>query len=250
MPDTESIKFIQTGNVSVNSASKTRSGQLIQDIMGINLNATIKNADIDHIMVSYHTSTVVIDSNGNKKKQKGPEIQVTLRQLLDVMEKQSNANTTIVIDDNAYDALLGMSALNIQAKAGFNQTPWNKAERTSFTIGEFTDEVKRNGVGVKRIFFLLHSLNQEEPHSQWIADSDNNYNAMANYGLTTVLAKILHLSAQEGNQYLLTPMGFTTYTERISYLMEKHHTSIKISSNVQLTNTTLQDKYSAQIPKS
>ncbi len=74
---------------------------------------------------------------------------------------------------------------------------------------------------------------------------------MANYGLATVLHKILHLSNENGgNQYLLTPQGFTTYPERIEYLMNKHKTAITISSSVKISNDTMTRGYHADIPKS
>ena len=73
---------------------------------------------------------------------------------------------------------------------------------------------------------------------------------MANYGLATVLSKILHLSSDKGNQYLLTPQGFVTYPERIEYLFNKHKSIITVSSNIKITsNNTLTQKYAAQIPR-
>lgn len=73
---------------------------------------------------------------------------------------------------------------------------------------------------------------------------------MANYGMATILYKILHLSGEQGgNQYLLTPQGFTTYPERIQYLMNKHKTAIEISSSVTIANNTLTRTYHADIPK-
>jgi hypothetical protein len=47
-----------------------------------------------------------------------------------------------------------------------------------------------------------------------VKDSSDDYNALANYGLATVMNKVLHLST-EGNQYVLTPYGFMTFSARM-----------------------------------
>lgn len=91
------------------------------------------------------------------------QITKTLRQFMDMLDSYSDQEKQIIIKDEAYDTLLQYSALNIQAKAGFNQTPWNKTKATSFTLSEFRHDAQLNGVGVQRIFYLLHSLNQEAP---------------------------------------------------------------------------------------
>ena len=65
---------------------------------------------------------------------------------------------------------------------------------------------------------------------------------LADYGLATVLFKILHLEEQ-GNQYLLTPEGFTTYTQRIKTLMEKRQSRIHIKGKVTINSNTLGTDY-------
>jgi hypothetical protein len=233
---------INTGALHLNTSNANRnSGQLIQDLMVLN----VDGVDLEAIPVQYKLA----GENG------GRPISTTLGQLLKKMQEQSGKSKKIVIDDSTYDELLKLSALNIQAKAGLNQTPWNQTKSTEFSIGEFKNEAKLNGVGVKRIFMLLTSLKQERSPGNrvWVTkySSDGDYNAMANYGLATILTKILHLSDRlESNQYLLTPSGFTTYTERIQYLMERHHTAITISSSVAITDDTLGRPYHALIPKS
>ncbi len=51
------------------------------------------------------------------------KIRVTLGEFMDLLDAQHETDKQIIIEDEAYDTLLQYSALNIQAKAGFNQTP-------------------------------------------------------------------------------------------------------------------------------
>ena len=52
--------------------------------------------------------------------------------------------------------------------------------------------------------------------------TSSKYDAIANYGLATALVKTLHLD-KHGNQYLLTPSGFISYTERMTQLMKEEN---------------------------
>ena len=63
-------------------------------------------------------------------------INSTLGQLLKDMEASSGNSKKITITDETYDTLLKFSALNIQAKAGFNQKPWNINKSNQVKIGE------------------------------------------------------------------------------------------------------------------
>ena len=53
-------------------------------------------------------------------------IDSTISQLLANMASASGGSKQIIITDEGYDTLLSLSALNIQAKAGLNQKPWNE----------------------------------------------------------------------------------------------------------------------------
>jgi len=110
--------------------------------------------------------------------------------------------------------LLGLNQISIQAKAGLKQPLWNKAKYNKVSIGEYPYDDGLS-LSVHRTFELLHSLDLEDPKDDWVVDADGEYNALANYGLGTVIAKILHLSELEGNQYVLTPAGFTTFSQRM-----------------------------------
>ena len=139
-----------------------------------------------------------------------------------------------------------MSALNIQAKSGKNQLPWNTlSKNTNISIGEF-DAVDGLELSVLRTFELLHALDQEKPKDQWVTDNRLEYNALANYGLATVLSKILHLS-ERGNQYLLTPSGFITYPERLSQLFKTNSSVVKVRGDVTINNSTLSKMYAVSI---
>ena len=65
---------------------------------------------------------------------------------------------------------------------------------------------------------------------------------LADYGLASCLFKILHLEEQ-GNQYLLTPNGFVTYTERMAKLMENRKSRVHIKGRVTVDSNTLNNQY-------
>lgn len=237
--DLPNLTTITTGPLSVITNEETgASEQIIQDIMVLNIDK--KNPDLLKIPIRYQ----VVGSEKTKE--------VPLGKFLDNLQKNSGKTKTIKLTDASYNTLLDLSALNIQAKAGFNQLPWNtQSVNTHFSISEFSEEAERGGVGIKEVFLLLQSLNNEDPKGKWLQQKTSfSYNALANYGLATVLSKILHLSSDKGNQYLLTPQGFVTYPERIEYLFNKHKSIITVSSNIKITsNNTLTQKYAAQIPR-
>lgn len=116
------------------------------------LNIDKKNPDLLKIPIRYQ----VVGSEKFKE--------VPLGQFLDTLQKNSGKTKTIKITDASYNTLLDLSALNIQAKAGFNQLPWNvQSANTHFSISEFSEEAERGGVGIKEVFSLLQSLNNEDP---------------------------------------------------------------------------------------
>jgi hypothetical protein len=106
-------------------------------------------------------------------------------------------------------------------------------------------------ISARRTFELLHSLDQEhQPEEDWVENSSRDYNLLADYGLATVLFKVLHLG-EGGNEYLLTPQGFVTYTDRLKYLMEKGRgrSRIHIQQPVTINNDTLGTVYSVDMTK-
>ena len=155
-----------------------------------------------------------------------------------------NDKKQISIDDNLYETLLNLSALNIQSKSGKNQLPWNaKSQNTHISIGDFA-AADGLTISVLRTFELLHSLEQEDPEGKWIINkTSEDYNALANYGVATVLNKVLHLS-ENGNQYLLTPSGFITFEQRLAELFTSGESMVKIRGNVTIDDSTLSKMYS------
>ena len=221
------ITTIKTGNISLQGTQRANrhNGMIIQDLMI--LNVSMSNTDLlNNITIEYKTT------GQDKYEEK------TLNQFFQDLEKCSNSEKNIQLNDNGYDTLLELSALNIQAKSGFNQRPWNINKSTSVSIGEFNDN------SIKKTFSLLQSLDyDEQPKDIWVKNSSRDYNALANYGLATVLDKVLHLNEKEGNQYLLTPSGFITYTERMTQLFKKSEAIANIRSGVTINQNTLGTKY-------
>ena len=223
------ILTLNTGALSLQGEVKSgrHTGQLIQDLMMLD----VSNTDIFSIPISYKPigGSSIINS--------------TLGQLLEDMEAASGQSKMITITDETYDTLLKFSALNIQAKAGINQKPWNINKSNQVKIREFS-KIDGLMLSARRTFELLHELdldNTPEPDI-WVKDSSPDYNMLADYGLATVLFKILHLEEQ-GNQYLLTPEGFTTYTQRIKTLMKNRKSRIHIKGGVTINPDTLGTDY-------
>lgn len=205
------------------SISGASPGQFISDILALNI--TDVNL-LEQIEITFRY--------GSKSSSKT----VKLKEFLAFLEKKSGSSTHIAVDDNSYETLIGLSAINIQAKSGKNQLPWNKeSKNTQVKIEEFIDE---DGalVKAKHVFSLLVSLNYTEETKDWMQISSNKYDAIANYGLATALVKTLHLN-EHGNQYLLTPNGFISYTERMRQLMKEETWIAKIKGGVTLDPNVL-----------
>ena len=225
------ISTINTGalNLQGTTISEGRhKGQLIQDLMMIECSSP----ELLKINISYKP----IGSN--------KMITTTLDKFFKAMEQASGQSKQIIISDEGYSTLLELSRLNIQAKAGLNQKPWNENKSTQISIGEFNQS---DGlvVSAKRTFQLLNQLDQEpDPKTGiWVKNTSKDYNMLADYGLSTVLFKILHLNNKDGNQYLLTPQGFITYNDRIKQLMEKRKSRIYLKGAVSINENTLGTKY-------
>ena len=225
VPSNINIKAFTTGGISLKTKQSNRhSGQLIQDIITV---------DMDQ--VDLLSNTIIDYTIGGKPFSK------PLGEFLNEIERHSESQQ-IVIEDNAYDTLLKLSQLNIQAKSGKNQLPWNVNKSTSVRIADFSEEDNRI-VSVKRTFQLLQALDEERPTDIWVEDVNPAYNAMTNYGLATVLDKVLHLEGTEGNQYLLTPSGFITYTERMKQIFEKTNGIFRVVGSVKIASNTIEQLY-------
>ena len=225
------IQTLNTGALNYQGSGKFgRKGQLIQDLMTLE----ISDMDLDNIPIEY-------------KSVGGQMVNSTLRQFMQEMEKAKNINKQIILYDSGYRTLLNLSTLNIQAKSGINQLPWNKSKSTSVSIGEYSDSDKLV-ISTRHTFELLHQLDQDNKPEKdiWVQDSSRDYNLMADYGLATVLFKVLHLE-ENGNDYILTPLGFTSFTDRIKYLMEKRRSRVTLQQQVTINDNTLGTSYNVSM---
>lgn len=228
------VETIRTGNISLRTTGENgrHSGQIIQDIITM----VVDSPAIWDTPITYKPI------GGNDF------ITTTLKEFIDHVEATSGSSEQIILNDEGYTALLGLNQISIQAKAGLKQPLWNKAKYNKVSIGEYPYDDGLS-LSVHRTFELLHSLDLEDPKDDWVVDADGEYNALANYGLGTVIAKILHLSELEGNQYVLTPAGFTTFSQRMEQLMREQHFIMKIHQQVTINDNTLGTKYDVDFDK-
>lgn len=229
------VNSIRLGSVYLNTDGRKgrHSGQLIQDLMFYNVNS------VDLL----NDTQVTYKLPGDDKP-----ITASLQQLFADIEKANGGSKQITITDDTYDVITRLEQISIQAKSGKNQLPWNKNKSTSVSISEYGKD--NLSLSVKATFKLLTTLNSKEKQSQpWsIKDQSSDYNALANYGLATVLFKVLHLS-EEGNQYLLTPYGFMTYSERMRKLLKTENYIALLQDNIILNNDTMTTKHTVGISK-
>lgn len=230
------IDSIRLGSVYLNTDGRSgrHKGQLIQDLIAYDITSPDILNDVE---VEYRPV-------GSDKYIKAP-----LSKLMADIEQANGGSKQISITDETYDVLLGLQSINIQAKSGKNQLPWNQNASTSVSIGEY-DKVDKLAISVYHTFSLLHSLNSAENDIQpWmVKDTGSDYNALANYGLATVMSKVLHLSEQ-GNQFVLTPYGFMTFSARMKQLLKTNNYIALIQGNVAINKTTMSNKYKVGITK-
>ena len=184
----------------------------------------IEGIDLSKIPIEYRTSG-------------GKNISVSLEQFFNIIQNASGQSKQIIIEDDAYDLLESLSSLNIQAKSGLNQIPWNESKNTSISIAELGND--NLSVTAKRTIFLLHQLDCENipEKSIWAKDTSKDYNLIADYGLATKIFKVLHLDGEQGNQYLLTPQGFTPYSTRLRTLMKQRESRITFKGTINISPT-------------
>ncbi len=208
IPADLNVRMITTGNVSLNTSRSNRhGGQIIQDMLAIDISGN----NLEDIKISY-----------SLKGQKQPEI--SLGEFIRMLDNHKSDQGKIVIDDEGYDTLLKLSKLNVQAKSGKNQLPWNVNESTSVRISEYSAEPAGGYLSALETFQLLYQLDNESPTDKWVknSDPDKYYQALANYGLATVLYKVMHIDNYEGNQLMITRRGFVTFSQRINEIFRKH----------------------------
>lgn len=225
IPRDMKMKAVSTGKVYYSGGSHGEKGQLIQDMLVVNMNAP-------DILNDAQISFSINDAKGKPQSKT-----MSLAQFFEFLKKYSGSEQ-IKIDDEAYDMLLSASALGIQAKSGKNQLPWNKNKSNKISIADFGDD--DHTPSVKRAFLLIQELSQLTSAVQTKSDQ---YNLMANYGLATCFAKFLHMG-DLGNQYLLTRDGFVTYYDRIMDMHDKYGSIFTISGKgITIDENTVTDKH-------
>lgn len=190
LPSDLKIKAYNIGKINVSGKGQAISDILLMDMSLVDL---YENIFIDYTIGRQHETK-------------------TLKEFFNFLETHQGQEQ-IVLNDENLGKLISRSVMGIQAKSGKNQKPWNiKSKNTWVSIGEFDEPERRV---LDRIFDLKTTWNQFDKN---IKIQDNAYNALADYGLATVLNKVLHLDEYE-NSYLLTPSGFMTYEDRMEELL-------------------------------
>ena len=190
LPSDLKIKAYNIGKINVSGKGQAISDILLMDMSLVDL---YENIFIDYTIGGQHETK-------------------TLKEFFNFLETHQGQEQ-IVFNDENLGKLISRSVMGIQAKSGKNQKPWNiKSKNTWVSIGEFDEPERRV---LDRIFDLRTTWDQFDKN---IKIQDNAYNALADYGLATVLNKVLHLDEYE-NSYLLTSSGFMTYEDRMEELL-------------------------------
>lgn len=181
-------------------AIRGKSGQLIQDILVMDMDSINLNQDVK---ISF------------KLGAQGVQKEMGLIEFLNFIENHSGQEQ-IILQSEAEDILSKLSIFGIQAKSGANQLPWNTGSKNTWA------NIIDGGSNDYTAFLghLQQLYNTWDVEHKNIKKSSPVYGAMANYQLATQLSKVLHLS-QMDNQYVLTPNGFMPYVSRILELYEK-----------------------------
>ena len=216
IPKDLKVEAFSTGKVYYGGGKHGAAGQLIQDMLVINM------GDIDILNDTKITFSI------NDAAGKSVSKTMSLNEFFNFLKEYSGSEQ-IKIDDEAYDMILSAAELGIQAKSGKNQLPWNKNKSNKISISDFGED--GGDPSVKQAFILLQELKQL---SSRVMDKSEQYNLMANYGLATCFAKFLHMGELE-NQYLLTRDGFVTYYDRIMQLHNEHKSIFTISGQGGIT---------------
>lgn len=203
IPKNIQVKAISTGQLNISKKGQHISDMIILNIDEVNIQ--------DSIEISF------------KIGQKGENKTLSLKNFLSLLETYTGTNQ-IILQDSELDKLTQFIVMGIQAKSGARQKPWNvHSKNTWVSIRDFKVD------SIIYVFQRLDDLRRSwDQNNKQMKIQSPAYQAFADYGVASVLDKILHLS-QSDNQYLLTPKGFITYTERIleMYKGEKYSFTMK-----------------------
>lgn len=199
LPSNINIKAINTGKLNV------KSKQIIQDIMIID-------------MTDINLMNTMIQFTIKEEKQELP-----LGEFLNKLGTWSGPGQ-IVIDDEAMKLIESLSFLNVQAKSGRPQLPWNRNVKNSFTIGELDESMpKWKGLSAMVVFQMLQQLSKVSiknniPYIETAGGTP--YRNIVNYAFSAKLGQLMNYSiTASNNQYLLTSKGFISFADRMKEIL-------------------------------
>lgn len=217
IPKDLQIQAISTGQLNISGKGQSISDILIFDMDKINSNIA------ENVKIKFK-----IGKNGTQQT-------LPLKEFLSLMDSYYGSEQ-IVLEQPQLNKLMKSVVMGVQAKSGVNQKPWNIGSKNTWvSIKSFSPP------SIVYVFERLNSLQQSwDPESKQIKVVSPAYQAFADYGVASMLSKILHLTQTE-NQYLLTPSGFITYTDRIIelYRGSGYYFTVK---NVKLNKDIFKDK--------
>lgn len=210
LPQDLQVQAFNIGKLNIKGKGQAISDILLMDMSLVNLD--------ESVIINYSIE--------------GKSHSCSLRDFL-IKLKDYNGTKQIVISEEDIGKILSKSVMGIQAKSGKNQLPWNIGSKNTWvSIDEFDEPEK---YALNRVDNLRISWDEFDKN---IKTQSSAYNALADYGLATVLNKVLHLDENE-NSYILTPFGFMTYEDRIEQLFEGkggkyyfHLNNVKMDSNL------------------
>lgn len=200
IPSDINIKAINTGKLNV------KSKQVIQDIMMVDMtDANLMN----DVMIQF---TI-----------KGEKQELPLGDFLTKLDTWSGPGQ-ISIDDETMELIESLSFLNVQAKSGKAQLPWNRNVKNSFRIKDLDENMPEwNGLSAMVIFQILQQLSEVSINKNipYIETADGApYQNIVNYAFSAKLGQLMNYSTtSSNNQYLLTSKGFISFADRMKEIL-------------------------------
>lgn len=200
IPSNINIKAINTGKLNV------KSKQVIQDIMMVDMTDTNLMNDV---MIQF---TI-----------KGEKKELPLGDFLNTLDTWAGPGQ-INIDDQTMELIESLSFLNIQAKSGKSQLPWNRNVKNSFKIEELNESMPEwGGLSAMVVFQILQQLSEVSINKNipYIETADGApYQNIVNYAFSAKLGQLMNYSiTSSNNQYLLTSKGFISFADRMKEIL-------------------------------
>lgn len=183
-------------------------------------------------MIAYNVNNIqLMNTPISYTDGEGKSHSTTIEGLLNKLELDSKQKESIILTESDLEMLREKAVANFQAKSGKVQQPWNSK---TITINEF-----QNFYSIRSTFQRLADLKAEPAKNIWDPDNsmkkqDPAYQTMVKFGAATRADRILSLSKLE-NQFMVTPKGFVSYSERMEELFAKktlHVSTVVMNTNV------------------